>query len=161
MSEIGAPDTIDLSLLPTMPEPNSIVVGVIVGFDADVGASVSFCGCPDEGGLVARSTAAIAPSDVGARVALAFENGDHDRPLILGKIHGLDHYSVNPSVLSPAVVQIDGERVKFSAEKEIVLECGKSSITLTRAGKIIIRGAYVSTGSSGVNKIKGASVQIN
>ncbi|MEP7119602.1 MAG: hypothetical protein ABJE95_01785, partial [Byssovorax sp.] len=36
-----------------------------------------------------------------------------------------------------------------------------SSITLTRAGKILIRGAYVLTRSSGVNRIQGGSVQIN
>jgi hypothetical protein len=49
----------------------------------------------------------------------------------------------------------------LTGDKEIVLRCGKASITLTRAGKIIIRGAYLLNRSSGVNKIKGASVQIN
>jgi hypothetical protein len=58
-------------------------------------------------------------------------------------------------------VETDGERLVFSAEKEIVLRCGESSITLTRAGKILIRGAYVLTRSSGVNRIQGGSVQIN
>ncbi|MEW5071937.1 hypothetical protein AB1P14_09365, partial [Pseudomonas aeruginosa] len=38
---------------------------------------------------------------------------------------------------------------------------GKASITLTRAGKVIIRGAYLSSRSTGVNRIKGGSVQIN
>ena len=57
--------------------------------------------------------------------------------------------------------KLDGEQVTLSAEKEIVLKCGKSSITLTKAGKIIIRGEYVLSRSSGVNKIKGGSVQIN
>ena len=47
------------------------------------------------------------------------------------------------------------------ARKEIVLKCGKSSITMTRAGKVIIRGTYISTKSSGANRIKGGSVQIN
>ena len=58
-------------------------------------------------------------------------------------------------------VSLDGERLTLTADKEIVLRCGKASVTLTRAGKIIIRGAYLSNRSSGVNKIKGASVQIN
>jgi hypothetical protein len=64
------------------------------------------------------------------------------------------------AALSPDV-EADGERLVFSAEKEIVLRCGKSSITLTRAGKILIRGEYVLTRSSGVNRIQGGSVQIN
>ena len=57
--------------------------------------------------------------------------------------------------------KIDGDHVTLTAEKEIVLQCGKSSITLTKAGKIIIRGEYLLSRSTGVNKIKGGSVQIN
>jgi hypothetical protein len=60
-----------------------------------------------------------------------------------------------------AEARVDGDRVVLSAEKEIVLQCGKASITLTRAGKILIRGAYLLARSSGVNRIQGGSVQIN
>ena len=49
----------------------------------------------------------------------------------------------------------------FTAESEIVLRCGEASITLTRAGKVLIRGTYLLSRSSGVNRIKGGSVQIN
>jgi uncharacterized protein (DUF2345 family) len=56
---------------------------------------------------------------------------------------------------------VDGEQVVIEGKKEIVLKCGKSSITLTRAGKVLIRGAYVLSRSSGVNRIKGGSVQVN
>jgi hypothetical protein len=42
-----------------------------------------------------------------------------------------------------------------------VLRCGKASITLTSAGKVLIRGTYVLSRSSGVNKIKGGSIQLN
>ena len=59
------------------------------------------------------------------------------------------------------MAHIDGERLEFSAEREIVLRCGKASITLTREGKVLIKGAYLSSRSSGVNRIKGGSVQIN
>lgn len=58
-------------------------------------------------------------------------------------------------------IEVDGERIVLSAEKEIVLQCGEASITLTRSGKIIIRGAYVSSRSTGVNRIQGGSVEIN
>ena len=60
-----------------------------------------------------------------------------------------------------ASVQLDDQRLELRAEREIVLRCGKASITLTRAGKVIIQGAYLSSRSSGVNRIKGGSVQIN
>ena len=58
-------------------------------------------------------------------------------------------------------MQLDDQRLELRAEREIVLRCGKASITLTRAGKVIIQGAYLSSRSSGVNRIKGGSVQIN
>jgi hypothetical protein len=58
-------------------------------------------------------------------------------------------------------VSVDGKAVQFNAEEQIVLKCGKASITLTRAGKVIIRGAYLLNRSSGVNRIKGGSVHIN
>lgn len=62
---------------------------------------------------------------------------------------------------STSELLIDGRRIDLQAREEIVLRCGKSSITMTSAGKIIIRGAYVSSKSSGANRIKGGSVQIN
>ena len=58
-------------------------------------------------------------------------------------------------------VLCDGEKVEVNAERELVLRCGKASITLTRAGKILLRGAYVSTRATGVNRVQGGSVQIN
>jgi hypothetical protein len=53
------------------------------------------------------------------------------------------------------------ERLTFTAAREIVLQCGRASIVLTRAGKVLVRGAYVSLRSSGMQRITGASVQIN
>jgi len=42
-----------------------------------------------------------------------------------------------------------------------VLRCGDASITLTRAGKVVIQGNYILSRSSGYNKIKGAAIDIN
>ena len=58
-------------------------------------------------------------------------------------------------------VYVDGRRVTFDASEQIELRCGKASIILTRAGKVLIRGAYLLSRSSGVNRIKGGSVQLN
>jgi hypothetical protein len=49
----------------------------------------------------------------------------------------------------------------MTAREQLVLRCGAASITLTRDGKVLIQGAYVSHRSSGVMRIKGGSVQIN
>ena len=49
----------------------------------------------------------------------------------------------------------DGKKFTFDAKEQIVLRCGKSSITLTRAGKVLIKGAYLLSRSSGVNRVSG------
>jgi len=56
---------------------------------------------------------------------------------------------------------VDGRRVVIEAADEIVIRCGKSSITLRRNGRVVIRGSYVETDSEGVNRIKGGAVKIN
>jgi uncharacterized protein (DUF2345 family) len=63
----------------------------------------------------------------------------------------------------PAVPElvVDGERVQIEGSKEIVLRCGKASITLHSNGRLIIRGSYVETRASGTNRIKGGAVLIN
>ena len=58
-------------------------------------------------------------------------------------------------------VDADGQRVIISAKDQIVLRCGKASITLTQAGKVLIQGSYVLSQSTGTNRIKGGSVDIN
>ena len=56
---------------------------------------------------------------------------------------------------------IDGERILLDAKEEIVLRCGESSITLSKNGKISIRGKYILNRATGVNRILGGSVQVN
>jgi hypothetical protein len=133
------------------------VVGTLVGFD-DAGRPLVVCGLsPDDTPLAARSTVPVAPTDAGREVVLMFELGDVSRPLVLGLLQPPRAADSSPGVTA----QLDGERLVLTAEREIELKCGKASIVLTRAGKILLRGAYVSSRSSGVNRIKGGSVQIN
>jgi len=117
---------------------------------------VAFPGCPSETGIAATTTTQLSREDIGTQVALMFVGGDPSQPLVIGRIQRLA-----PVEKPVAVAHLDGERLEFSAEKEIVLRCGKASITLTREGKVIVRGTYLSSRSTGVNRIKGGSVQIN
>jgi hypothetical protein len=94
----------------------------------------------------------------GLEALIAYPNGDPDRPVVLGLLRPQDA-PARPA--APLTAVVDDETVCFEAKRQIVLKCGKASITLTRAGKVLIRGAYVLTRSSGVNRIKGGSVQIN
>ena len=100
------------------------------------------------------------------KILLAFENNDPKLPIIVDMISSLidnnpDVDNAPIEIEKPDDMFVDGKRVIFDAKEEIVLRCGKASITLTKAGKVIIRGAYLLNRSSGVNKIKGGSVQIN
>ncbi len=103
---------------------------------------------------------------VDQNVLLIFDNNNPELPIIIDTIHltvdkTLEHPPMALEMGKPEDVKVDGNRVVFDAKKEIILRCGKASITLTRAGKVLIRGAYLLNRSTGVNKIKGGSVQIN
>ncbi|MGI9419077.1 MAG: DUF6484 domain-containing protein [Geminicoccaceae bacterium] len=144
---------------------DGVVIGVLMGFDDDGAPLVVFPGNAEDEAIAARTTAALTSEDVGADVALMFEQGDPRRPLIMGRLLHPDVEIIEPAGQEPVTedldVRIDDQRVELTADKEIVLRCGKASITLTRAGKILLRGAYIFSRSTGVNKIKGGSVQLN
>ena len=67
----------------------------------------------------------------------------------------------NPKLTQADDVYLDGKRVVLEAREEVVFKCGDASITLTKAGKILIRGKYLLNRSTGVNRIMGGSVQVN
>ncbi len=139
---------------------DGVVIGILVGMDPSGNPRVVFPGNPQEDAVSARSTLSFLPQDLGKEIALLFENGDPQHPLIIGRLQHPRVLNNAPSEVA-AEADLDGERLVLTAQREIVLKCGKSSITLTRAGKIILRGASILSRSSGLNRIKGGSVQIN
>lgn len=99
-------------------------------------------------------------------VVLVFENGDPALPIIVGLVQavsqpreaaGSDDSQVHPVLEA----DVDGRRVRITAQDEIVLECGAASITLRRNGRVVVRGTYVESYSDGTNRIKGGQVRIN
>lgn len=138
---------------------DGVVIGRLVRPGDRAEALVEYSGNPTGGPVSAVSTTTTTDRDVGREIALAFERGDPQRPIILGFIHQPSGLPVSGQ--SGVQVSLDGERLVLSADREIVLKCGRASITLTRAGKVLIRGAYLLSRSSGANRIKGGSVQIN
>jgi|WetSurMetagenome_2_1015567.scaffolds.fasta_scaffold91849_2 hypothetical protein len=124
------------------------------------------------GALVARVTSAAhvafsrKGNPIGREVLLAFENNDPQNPIIVDAMYSLlEEISEQSTVVleaeAPQDAIIDGKRILFDAGEEIILQCGKARITLTRAGKILIQGEYVLSSSKGANKIKGGSIQLN
>lgn len=136
-----------------------VVIGVLLSVDQEGVPLVVFPGNESSIGIPARATVALDSEDIGREVALLFENGDPSRPLVIGRIQNPQSFKKNE--ISPVNAEVDGERIEFNAQKEIVLKCGKASISLTRAGKVLIRGTYLLSRSTGANRIKGGSIQLN
>lgn len=156
---------------PSIPKIQGVIIGTLTGFQNAGEPLVDFPANTSKKPLPARTTATLGKSAIGREVALLFEEGNPNKPLVVGLIEHPEALTSKvperieedeeESSSPPVTVEQDGERFVFNAEKEIVLRCGKASITLTSAGKILLRGAYVLSRSSGVNRIKGGAVHVN
>lgn len=139
---------------------DGVVIGLFLSMDKEGQPLVAYPGNPNEIAIPARSTVSMQNQDIGCEVALMFEGGNPIRPLIIGKIQHVEtEKEVKNSELANA--ELDGESIVLTAKQNITLKCGKASITLTKSGKILLRGEYLLSRSSGVNRIKGGSVQMN
>jgi hypothetical protein len=145
----------------TLPGVPAVVLGELVAL-ADEGSTplVLFTGQPTSAAVRARTTVDLHGAHIGQQVTLVFEAGDAARPIVTGVLRPAQGW---PLADVPGQVEVsqDGRRMVVGARDQLVMRCGKASITLTRAGKVLIRGAYIASISSGVNRVKGGSVQLN
>ena len=157
--------------------PGEIIIGSLVGINAQGQPLVDYPESPVSQPLPAMSTLGITQQYIGRQVALLFANGNPQKPVIMGIIHSPLHELITAYELKPAnaidqestsqeisldkELTVNDKRLVIEGKEEIVLKCGDASITLTKAGKILIRGKYVLTRSEGVNRIMGGSVQVN
>ncbi|SRR6266852_5262885 len=159
-----------------------VLIGTLAAWDDAGNPLVDYPNNPSECFLPARTIVPLNQANLGREVALMLVDGNPRQPLIIGLLQPPQtpaaRGSAGPNVAAvrgspdpahgsteglhpPIAAEVDGERLVFTADQEIVLKCGEASLTLTKAGKILIRGTYVLSRSSGVNRIKGGSVQIN
>lgn len=157
--------------------PGEVIIGTLVEIDRQGQALVDYHHNPIKTPVNAMSTLSVGQKHVGRQVALLFADGRPEKPVIMGFIHSplqemLETYEVTPLPENTSEakkqhdselneVTIDGKRLVLEGREEIMLRCGDASITLTRAGKILIRGKYLLNRSEGVNRVMGGSVQIN
>lgn len=148
----------------TEPAPatqHGVVIGEIVGLTN--GGTTPLVIAPEQArstALPARTVVDLHGSHIGRQVVLMFDHGDPARPIVMGLLR----FDAEPALIEnvgQVQVDADGERIVLSAKQQLVLRCGKASITLTRAGKVLVEGSYVLSRSTGVNRIKGGSVQLN
>jgi hypothetical protein len=136
-------------------------VGELMALDADSGTAwVRVAATPNANAVAARSTVDLYGAHIGREVLLNFIGGDASRPVVVGVFANMVGW---PDAQTPSAVQVDadGARLLVGAKDQLVLRCGKASITLTKAGKVLIEGSYVLSRSLGVNRIKGGSIQLN
>lgn len=129
-----------------------VIIGMLMGFKEGK-PQVVFPENPAAHAIDARALARLGPDDVGSQVALLFEDGRRDRPLIIGRI-------LHPEPISKSVVR-DGELVSIVANERIELRVGKAAIIMEKDGHITIRGSELVTHASGSNRIRGASIDLN
>lgn len=140
------------------PALHGAIVGIIVGFRGDL-PLVTFPGQVDSAAVPCRTIIDVAADTVGRQALLMFEAGDARRPILIGCLR--ETVQSRSSLPATVEVEVDQTRVTVTAKDQIVLQCGTASITLTKAGKLIMRGEYISQRSTGVVRIKGGCVEIN
>jgi hypothetical protein len=139
---------------------DGVLTGMLIGFkESGAVPLVIFPGQPQTTAVAARTTVDLHGAHIGRQVVLMFDGGDPLRPIVMGCIRG--ESTALEQQPGQVEVDIDGERLLVTAKEQLVLRCGKASITLTKAGKVLVQGTYVSSSSAGVNRIKGGSVQLN
>jgi hypothetical protein len=156
-------DVLHAASAPTSPAAavtSGVVIADFVGFSGG-SPLIHFHDDPAAARRLSQSIVPLDVADVGKQVAVQFEKGNISRPIIMGLLHTRPESVSVPRDSSFRQIQVDNDQLVITAEKQITLRCGKSSITLTRGGKIVIRGEYVLSRASGENRIIGGSVQLN
>jgi hypothetical protein len=137
-------------------------VGRLAGFDSQDAPLVSELKNSPGEVLRARSTVRLLRSQVGCEVLVVFEEGNPHAPIVIGVMEASPIGSApQETEANVPSAHVDGVRQVIQAEREIVLRCGEASITLTRSGKVLIKGTYVLSRSTGYNRIKGAAIDLN
>jgi hypothetical protein len=131
--------------------------------------------------IEALTTVPLNESSIGKDVAISFAQNQGGVPIVMGVIRRIldDVISQQTKTTSSAEVAhdeitnllnddaskpeiiVDGNKLELSAADEITLRCGKSSITLNKNGKILIKGEHMLNRIAGSYKIKSGSIQLN
>jgi len=131
---------------PTLPAPVAWYLGRLVGTQAHGRVLVRVAG-----GAESFSASVDGASDP---AVLARAQQDGSAVVLMAGADGLQVVGMLQSFCPPA-------RQELTASEQVVLRSGAASLTLTAAGKVLLRGAYVSSWSNGVNRIVGRSVRLD
>ena len=146
---------------PATGGPEGLSVGRLLAL-VDEGRTplVAYAGQPGNAALKARSVVDLHGSHVGQDVVLGFELRDPSRPIILGVVRGQSDWPLSRAP-GQVTIEADGQRMVVVADRELVLRCGKASVSLRHDGRVEIRGEEILTQAAGPNRIRGGSVELN
>ncbi|AKJ41630.1 DUF6484 domain-containing protein [Pragia fontium] len=137
-------------------------LGRLVDFQADKIPVVEIVNGTQCETHLARSCVKLAKVQLGAEVVLLMI-GDN-APVITGVIDA-EPVEIEIEEQHPAfaknIIKVDGQIVDLKATERISLQCGQARITLTKDGKISIKGKYLLSRAKGSNRIQGGSVELN
>ena len=150
---------------PGPPAPNGPLRGRIIAHAENGPPVVEYRHAGIDRMRTAQSLVRVEEGMVGQDVALLFEGGDMERPIIIGVFQAAPGSGSEAGLESPIrkrmQLSLDGRILRLEAAQELTLVCGQSSIQLGRDGKIVIRGEEILSRATGTNKIKGGAVHLN
>ncbi|MAR89386.1 MAG: DUF6484 domain-containing protein [Pseudomonadota bacterium] len=137
-----------------------VISGQFLGLNQQRQPLVVFPGQPGAAALPARTIVSLQAISFGAEVLLQFDQGDVSRPIILGIFQDPGTWPATADD-QPLSLATDGKHLQIQAREQLELRCGEASITLTKAGKVFIKGNYLCSRATGTHSIRGGCVQIN
>ncbi len=145
-------------------------IGTLLEIGSDGAPIVDYRG-NEMGPLRARTVVVVPPAEardiLGRQVLLIFEDEEMARPIIAGFVRDTivsrseEAPAQSETLRSDFRLESEKSSTRIEDDEEVLMVCGKSSIKLRADGKVIIKGTEIVSRSSGANKIKGASVNIN
>ncbi|MEM9456553.1 MAG: DUF6484 domain-containing protein [Myxococcota bacterium] len=136
------------------------LLGTVVELEEDRDPEVEF---ETANGEILRhkavSTVPLGLDAVGHPVVLMFLRGEVDHPVIIGRVE-MGRAMPNKTTRTQNLV-IEGRKLALHADSSLTLRCGRSSITLTREGRIVLRGTNLVSEASGTHRIRGGTIKLN
>jgi len=171
-----------MKLAPNLPSSaeqashGSLLIGKVVSINDHGNPLIAYDEATKASPIEALTTVPLNTSSIGQDVAVSFAQNQGGTPIVMGVIRRVLDDVLNlqsdnaqpPKVIDepeagsgkPEIL-VDGNKLELSAADEITLRCGKSSITLNKNGKILIKGEHMLNRTSGSYKIKSGSIQLN
>ena len=141
-------------------QPLTLVGRLVALADGGARPLVAWPGQAGAAALSARSTVDLLPHQIGLDVLLTFDDGDRAKPIVIGVLRG-QQAELPAQLPSTVLVESDGQRVMVTARDELVLRCGRSSITMGADGRMTLKADVIVSEAAELNRVRGGSVQLN